>query len=407
LNRTKPGGLYYGFIIVGICFLLQAVGWGTFNSLGVFFKPLMAEFAWPRSLVASTTSVGLLIAGTNAILLGRVSDKYGPRLTMAVCGLFLGIGFVLMLRVETILHVYLFLSLLVGIGVSGTDVVLLSTTTRWFIQYRGMMVGIVKVGTGVGMLIMPLLLTYLISVFGWRTAYVIIGIVCLVTYVLGSQLLVRDPGKKGLVAYGNGEAFQQGESWVEAGVTLKEALRSISFWLIAGAFFIVLFCAATILLHIVPHTTDLGISPSNAAKVLSTLGALSIAGRFLMGVAGDRVGNRNALIICFGCLCLGTIWVQFADRLWMLYMFACVHGFAHGGFFALIAPILADYFGTRDQGVILGIVIFISNIGSAIGPVLAGFVFDVTGSYQSIFMVLTGLSVAGLFAAYVLRPVKH
>jgi len=407
LNRTKTGGLYYGFIIVGVCFLLQAVGWGIFNSLGVFFKPLMAEFGWPRSLMASTTSVGLLIAGTNAILLGRVSDRYGPRLTMAVCGLFLGIGFVLMFRVETIWHVYLFMSLLVGIGVSGTDVVLLSTTTRWFIKYRGMMVGIVKVGTGVGMLIMPLLLTYLISSFGWRTAYVTIGIVCLVVYVLGSQLLVRDPGKKGLVAYGNGEAYRQGDSEVEAGVTLKEALRSISFWLIAGAFFIVLFCAATILLHIVPHTTDLGISPSNAAKVLSTLGALSIAGRFLMGVAGDRVGNRNALIICFGCLAIGTVWLQFADRLWMLYLFACVHGFAHGGFFALIAPILADYFGTRDQGVILGIVIFISNIGSSVGPVLAGYVFDVSGSYQVIFMLLTGLSVAGLFAAYVLRPVKH
>ena len=190
-------------------------------------------------------------------------------------------------------------------------------------------------------------------------------------------------------------------------MTLKAAVRTAPFWLIGAAFFIVLFCVVTILIHVVPHAIDLGISPSNAAKVLSTVGALSIAGRFLMGAAGDRVGNRNALIICFGFLCLGTIWLQFSDRLWMLYLFACIHGFAHGGFFALIAPVLADYFGTRDQGVILGIVIFIANLGSSIGPVLAGYVFDVTGSYRVIFMVLTGLSLVGLCSAYLLRPVQR
>ena len=125
-------------------------------------------------------------------------------------------------------------------------------------------------------------------------------------------------------------------------------------------------------MHVVPHAIDLGISPSNAANILATVGAMSIAGRFVMGGAGDRIGNRLALIVCFVLLIMGIIWLQFADNLWMLYLFACVHGFAHGGFFALIAPLLSDYFGTRDQGVILGIVIFIANLGSAIGPVLAG-----------------------------------
>jgi len=407
LTGSRSGGLYYGFVIVSVCFLLQAVGWGIFNSLGVFFKPLMDEFAWPRSLVASTTSAGLLIAGINAMLLGRLSDKYGPRMTMAVSGLFLGCGFILMFRVTSIWHMYLYMSLMVGIGVSGTDVVLLSTTTRWFVKYRGMMVGIVKVGTGVGMLTMALLMNYLIGAFGWRLAFVVLGVACLVAYTLGAQLLVRDPGKKGVVVYGGGVAGAPENGDVEAGVTLNAALRSVQFWLIGGAFFIVLFCTATILIHVVPHAIDLGVSPSDAARVLATVGALSIAGRFGMGVAGDRIGNRNALITCFGLLTTGTVWLQFADELWMLYLFAGVQGFAHGGFFALIAPLLADYFGTRSQGAILGIVIFIANLGSAIGPVLAGYVFDVSGSYRVFFMLLTVLSVAGLSGAWVLRPVTH
>ena len=406
LKKSGSSGIYYGFVIVAVCFLLQAVGWGVFNSLGIFFKPLMTEFGWPRSLVASSISIGMLVVGSNAILLGRLGDTYGPRLTMAVSGIFLGCGLILMSRVTTLWHMYLSLSLVAAIGISGTDVVLLSTATRWFIKYRGMMTGIVKVGTGVGMLIMPLLITYLISTYGWRTTFVVLGIVCLVAYISGSQLLVRDPGKKGLAAYGSGEKILPDNKGVEEGMRLRAAVRTVPFWLISSGYFIILFCVVTILMHVVPHAIDLGISPSNAANILATVGAMSIAGRFIMGGAGDRIGNRSALLICFACLITGTVWLQFADNLWMLLLFAVVHGFAHGGFFALIAPILADYFGTRDQGVILGIVIFISNVGSAIGPVLAGYIFDVTGSYQVMFMALTGLSMAGLCAAYVLKPVK-
>ena len=207
MKKTAPSGVYYGFVIVVVCFVLQAVGWGVFNSMGIFYKPLMLDFGWPRSLVASATSIAMLVAGANAILLGRLSDKYGPRLTMALSGIFLGCGLVLMSRATALWHIYLSLSLMAAIGVSGTDVVLLSTTTRWFVKYRGMMIGIVKVGTGVGMLIMPLLLNALISSFGWRIAFVVLGITCVVAYVLGAQFLVRDPGKKGLAVYGNGESF--------------------------------------------------------------------------------------------------------------------------------------------------------------------------------------------------------
>lgn len=238
MKSSKSSGVYYGFIIVAVCFMLQAVGWGIFNSLGVFFKPLMTEFAWPRSLVASATSLGMLIAGTGAILLGRLSDKYGPRLTMAISGIFLGCGFILMARISTLWHMYLSLSLVAAIGVSGTDVVLLSTTTRWFIKYRGMMIGIVKVGTGVGMLIMPLLITYFIGTYNWRTAFVILGILCLVAYSVGSQFLVRDPGKKGLVIYGNRAETLYNKGDAEEGVTLKAAIRTAPFWLIGATFFV-------------------------------------------------------------------------------------------------------------------------------------------------------------------------
>ena len=406
MKNTAPSGLYYGFAIVAVCFVLQAVGWGVFNSMGIFYKPLMLEFGWPRSLVASATSIAMLVVGANAILLGRLSDTYGPRLTMALSGIFLGCGLVLMSRATALWHIYLSFSLMAAVGVSGTDVVLLSTATRWFVKYRGMMIGIVKVGTGVGMLIMPLLINYLIRTYNWRTTFVVLGVLCLIAYVLGAQLLIRDPGKKGLAVYGHKPGTLPGSGGVEEGITFWAVVRTVPFWLISGAYFIILFCVVTILMHVVPHAIDLGISSSNAAKILATVGAMSIAGRFIMGGAADRIGNRRSLLVCFGCMITGIVWLQFAGNFWMLFLFAAVHGFAHGGFFALIAPVLADYFGTRDQGVILGIVIFIANVGSAIGPVLAGLFFDISGSYQAVFVLLAVLSLGGMAAVYMLKSLE-
>lgn len=405
MRKLKSSGFFYGYIIVAVSFMLQAAGIGIFNSLGVFLKPLMTEFGWSRALIASTISIGMLVVGTSAIVLGRLSDRYGPRLIMTICGCFMGGGFILLSSITSIWHMYIYLSLLASIGLGGTDVILLSTTTRWFVRKRGMMMGIVKVGTGVGMLIMPLLINYLISDFGWRKAFIALGVICLAAYALGSQLLIRDPEKMGVQPDGiEGDVHQNGEA-VEQGITLRKAIRTSQFWTICGLYFIILFCSGTILIHVIPHAIDLGISPSNAANILATVGAMSIAGRFIMGSAGDRIGNRLSLIISFGFVITGMVWLLFSRELWMLYLFAAVHGFAHGAFYALLAPVTADYFGTRYHGVILGIVIFASTVGGSIGPVLAGYMFDVTGSYRIIFMLLTAMSAAGVFASYSLRPI--
>ena len=124
-----------------------------------------------------------------------------------------------------------------------------------------------------------------------------------------------------------------------------------------------------------------------------------------MGAAGDKIGTKSGLVICFLCLFSGLIWLQFCDRLWMLFLFAVIHGFAHGGFFTINSPLLADFFGTRSHGAIFGVVVSVSTIGGAVGPVVAGYMFDVTGSYQAIFLVLIGMSIAGLIATSLLKPV--
>jgi MFS family permease len=398
---------FYGYVIVLVSFALQVLGWGLFNSLGVFFNPILTEFAWPRAVLSSAISFAMLISGVGGILQGSLSDRFGPRIIMTAGGILLGGGYLLMSHVASVWHAYLFCGLLIGLGNSGTDVVLLSTTARWFVRKRGMMTGIIKVGTGVGMLFMPLVINGLITAYGWRTAFVVLGAAVLFFYCSGSQFLVRDPGKMGLAPDGGKRGHPFDQAAPEGGLTLQEAARTVQFWTMCSAFFVVLFCAVTVLMHLVTHAIDLGIAPANAAAALSALGGASIAGRFIMGGAGDRIGNKAALVICFVCLVSSLVWLQLADQLWMLFLFAIVYGFAHGGFFALVSPLTADLFGTSSHGVIFGIITFVSTIGGALGPVTAGYLFDITGSYGIVFGILTGMGVAGLIAAISLKPITR
>ena len=207
VDKTQPHAgrddrFFYGYVLVAASFLLQAIGWGAYNSFGVFFNPLMNEYDWSRAGISGAVSVSFCLYGLSSILLGRLNDRVGPRLIMAISGIFLGVGYLLMSRLTSLWQLYLLYSLLVGIGISGTDVVLLSTIARWFVRLRGRMSGVLKVGTGVGMLVMPLFTNWLITAFGWRTALFVMGIVVLIPFIGLSQLLVRDPARRGLPSSG-------------------------------------------------------------------------------------------------------------------------------------------------------------------------------------------------------------
>ncbi|GAG40603.1 unnamed protein product [marine sediment metagenome] len=170
-------------------------------------------------------------------------------------------------------------------------------------------------------------------------------------------------------------------------------------------FFCVELITMIIGVHIVPHAMDLEISPTNAASVLAAIGGVSIVGRLVMGGAGDRVGHKLAMTICFVILVVALFWLQFAKELWMLYLFVVIYAIGNGGIFTLISPMAAELFGMGSHGVIFGIVVFSSTIGGAVGPVMAGHIFDVSGSYRLAFLICVGVSVVGLILCLLLRPI--
>ena len=396
---------FYGYTIVAASFFMQAVSVGSMISYSVFFRHLLDEFGWSRAFVSGASSMVMFTMGALGILFGRLNDRFGPRRILLLSGLSLAGGFMLMSVLQTRWQLYVFYGLLVGIGMSTHDIVTLSTIARWFRRRRGMMTGLVKAGTGTGQFFIPLMVSALIVTAGWRSTYLVIGVMVLVVYLLAARLVRRSPEEMGLSPDGvPGTAEPTAQS---DGVVLRQALRTPQFWLCCLSYFCVVFGAMTILTHIVMHASDSGMGQGPAAAVVSTIGILSIAGRITMGTLSDRIGSRRSFLACFGILIVALLWLQFAAGGWMLFAFAVVYGFAHGGFYTVLSPTIAELFGLRAHGAIFGIAYFWGTLGGAIGPVVAGRIYDVHQSYSLAFWVLEGLAILGLLFMLGVRPVAQ
>jgi len=395
---------FYGYVVVALAFLIMAIMGGTIYTFGIFFKPLAGDFGWSSAATSGAFSLQMVIHGLFYIVTGRLNDRFGPRLVVSACCLLLGAGYLLMSQISDIWQLYLFYGVVIGIGMSGAFVPLGSTVARWFVKRKGAMIGIAVAGISVGTMIMPPVASWLISSYGWRTSYVVMGLMVLVITISAAQFLRRDPTQMRLLPYGQSEVREGGSNVEVSGFSLQEAMHTRQFWLLCVAFLSFGVSQTAIMVHIVPHATELGISATAAASIFTAIGGLGIVGRIVMGGTSDRIGCRAALAICFVLLTVTLAWLLVAKELWMLYLFAAVFGFGYGGTSALISPTVAEFFGLRSHGVILGVTTFVTTAGCAVGAVMAGSVFDTTGSYQVAFLICVALSIIGIILSALLRP---
>ena len=400
--KAKPR-LFYGYIVVAAAFLVMVITWGTFHAFGVFFNPVLAEFGWSRAMTSGAFSLSLLVSGFSAILMGRLTDRIGPRSVVTLCGFLLGIGYLLISRVAAVWQLYLFYGIIIGTAMGGAWVPLMSTVARWFTARRSMMTGIVLAGLGIGGLIGPPLANWLISIYDWRTSYIIIGISGFVIVILAAQFLRRDPTRME-VAHVGGEAAEHGPEPGNEGFSFSEALRTVPFWEFFAALFCFGFCVYAVVVHITPHAIDLGISEASAANILAMVGGLGILGMIVLGMAADRIGNRWAFIIGFALMSAALFSLSPATAEWSLYLLAAIFGFGHGGFSASESPLVAKLFGLKAHGAILGAGVLGFSVGAAIGPVLIGYLFDVTGNYRVAFLICGAVAILGIILSALLRP---
>ncbi len=387
--------------------MIQAVGVGTFVAYGVFFNSLIAEFHWSRAAISGASSLALFLAGFLAIFVGRLNDVYGPKKLMGTASFFFGAGVMLMSQVHEIWQLYLFYGIIFGIGLSAVDVIALTTTARWFSSSRGMMTGIVKVGTGAGQFSVTFLAGVLIAACGWRQTNLIIGAASLVLLFLLAQVLKRDPGDSLAGTHHDVDRSTEKSDPGYVSLSTRQAIKTVQMWTICSVNLLLVFTLMIILVHIVPHASDIGLSAIQSAGVLSTIGAVSMVGRLISGLFIDRIGSKYVMAACYIVLITSLLWLQLADSFWMLYLCAAVYGLAHGGFFTAISPIVAETFGIAAHGALLGIVVFSGTTGGALGPVVAGLMFDGLGSYTKVFWIITVMSFIGLGLILSLKPIDR
>jgi predicted MFS family arabinose efflux permease len=326
---------------------------------------------------------------------------------LTISGFLVGLGYLLMSQIGAVWQLYLFYGVIIGAGMGGSWVPIVSTVARWFVKRRNLMTGIVLIGISIGTLIGAPVASRLISAYGWRMSYIIVGGIVLVVVVLAAQLLRRDPTQANQRPYGESEGEKQEFVFETHAFSLREAVRTRQFWLASGMFFCLGFCVYTIIAHIVPHATDLGIPDIPAANILAAIGGLSIAGRIVLGSAADRFGNRRVFIIGFILIAAALFWLVPAKEAWGLYLFAVVFGFAFGGCVTSESPLVAGLFGLSSHGEILGVINVLGfTLGAAVGPVIAGHIFDVASSYQLAFIICAAMSVVGLILTVLLSPLQ-
>ena len=394
----KPG-FHYGYIIIAAAFVVSAAVEGLLYSFGVFFKPLLEEFDWTRSATAGAFTLFSFLHIPGVFIVGKLTDRFGSRPMLSFCGFFLGLGYMLMSRIHTVWDLYFSYGVIVSIGMSFYWIPLITLIPRWFVRKTALMMGIVLSGVGMGQMIFPPLTTYLICLCGWRASFLIVGGASLAA-ITGCAVLLKPPPARprGWTKENStlDTAISAEESW---DFSLSEAFRTRAFWLVCALFLSFLFCLGIVTVHSIIHAIGVGMSPAGAANILAIIGLMGIISKAAMGRLADRIGNRSVYVIASAMMLFSFVWIAHVREAWALYSFAAIFGVAAGVFEVLLSPLIAEIFGLSALGALSGTILAVGLVGFGIGPVVAGYVFDVTRSYQIAFLIGAFMALLGLLSA--------
>jgi OFA family oxalate/formate antiporter-like MFS transporter len=384
-NGDNELRFFYGWVVVIAAFLVTFISFSIRYSFGIFSDSLLEEFGWTETLIFGASLFSTIVGGLSNIVMGRLSDRYGPKITFGVNGFLVGLGLVLCSQISALWQLYVFSSLLIGVGMGVAFAPTMATTSRWFDKRRGLALGIVTSGIGIGTLVMSPAITHFISAYGWRSAYLIVGFIAWIILVSAAFMLKSGPVKNNALSHDKNrkEGKNSNEGW-----GALEAAKTRSFWLVLFSNSLWNLCLQMVMFHIFLYARrGIGTSSMVAAGVLSLIGVGSIFGRIAVGAASDRIGTKRVWLFSLVCQVVTMFWLTEAKNVWMLYVFAPLFGFSYGGLVPLIPAIDAEFFGTKNLGAIIGLIGIGATIGGALGPFLGAYMFDLTGSYYLAFLL--------------------
>ena len=415
-NEAQPQErLFYGWILVAAIWLIVVVSAGIFISFGVFLNPLLDSFGWTRGTVSLAYSIFMLTGGIGTLTIGGLVERYSIRKILLVGGLIHAAGIMLTSLTSQLWHLYVFYGVLASLGRSTFVISYVTLVNRWFNDKRGIAMGFIMSGQGMGPFLFSPLATYIIVTYSWQTAFFVIGLMMALGIVVATFFIRNHPADVGQRALGAPPALsptttsqaakpapsRQDKAW-------GQVLRLENFWLLSLTHLFCCVCHAIPLVHLAAFANVAGLSAFAAAWVLGIMGLTSFVGRLFWGFFADKYGSRFALMM--------TTLLQAAFMLWLInaadpvvfFLYAVCWGFGYAGVTMQYGIIARDVFPTHLRGQAFAGVSCAAMIGMASGGYIGGLLYDISHTYVTAWWVslITGI-IAALIAMEMARKAEH
>jgi MFS family permease len=382
------------WIVLAAAMVIVGLAMGVLFSLGVFLKPIQQSTGWSRGDVSTVALWSWVALGVGSFVWGMLADRRGARSVVVGGGLLLGLGLVLSSQVGTLAHFAATFGGVVGFAVGAFYAPLTSTVTRWFVANRGLAVALVSAGSGLGTFVVAPFARWLIDLYGWRVAMLVLGDLAWVLIVpLGLLVRRAPPEPAGLAVEAPGARD----------FTLAEIWRAPQFWLIALTHFVCCVAHAGPIFHMIANATDRGLGAATAATVFGVSGLSSIVGRLGAGVLADRFGAKRTLVAMLALQAPAISLYGLTTSAGGFYVLAVVFGLGYGGVMPLYALLTRAYFGAAAMGGAYGAVFMLQAIGMGLGAYAGGWFYDGLGTYAWLFVTASITGGAALLLALPLR----
>jgi len=406
--------VYYGWWIVGACFLIGLyTGGAIFYAFTAVFEPIANEFGWSYAQISLAASLRGLELGLLAPVVGSLVDRWGPRRIIFGSMVIASVGLIVLSLTNSLL-MYYGAFILIAVGMSGGgSTVTITTVANWFRRKVGIAAGIMICGYGSSGILIPLVVK-LIDVCGWRWAMAILAIGMIVICLPLSLLIRHKPEKYGLLP--DGDKAGPGELATvslatnnnEINISARQALRSRTFWYLALGLMPYLMAIYSVSTHVMPYLSSIGLMRTSSSLVATAIPLVSLAGRFGFGWLGDRLNKKRLVIASLVMTAFGLAAFEFAGvaGTWLLVLFLLLFGIGYGGAAAMLAVLSRYYFGRSSFGTILGFMQGVMIFGSIGTPTVTGWVFDTWGSYRNVWLVFGMIAVAGAILMATIPPMS-
>lgn len=410
--------LPFRWIIVGVSFSTLALTYTIMYSFSVFFVALLKEFGWSRSLTAGAFSLFWILHGIIGPFVGNLVDRWGARWVFLLGSLLLGVGLVFCSWIESAWQLYLFFSVIAAVGVGSTGWVPNTTIIQnWFAEKRGLAMGIISSGVGIGIFVCVPAVQHLIEKVGWRMTYRLMAFVVPLSIMAMAVVFLRKrprttPSKEAAeetlhTPVGNPRGRNEG--WGSRSWTLGQAIHTKPFRTLGLCFFFTGFITQSVLTHHVAFFVDQGLQTLSASYIAGLVGMVSVVGKIFWGTVSDKSGREVAFTLVAACAICGMLLLIAFTRLSSAkipYTYALFFGMGYAGLAALLPIMTADFFAGPAYGAIFGTLYMLHGVGGAFGAWVGGFLYDHVHSYVPFLITVIVCALLACLTAWMAAPRK-